>query len=176
MFSRALAWLNEEFWLVTRLTKWYPAISRNNVKSQPSKSTLVFADSNSSRWNDSFQMSQRWKIENDFCILDCLFMVPRSKQKLLQVEKHVSLYLFQWTVEHFRSRVASLTSSPIRLIGTSRYGFTCFDHWFWSRDHSGWFCRVVSLRCDKKKSMVIHILAYLVSWSFQNPVLMHSSL
>ena len=31
--------------------------------------------------------------------------------------------------------------------------------------------RVVSLRCDKKKSMDIRILAYLVSRSFQNPVL-----
>ena len=82
---------------------------------------------------------------------------------------------FRVKEEYFWWRVASLTSLPVCFLATARYGFTCFDHWFSGHhvivlDDSG-KGRVVSLRYDKKKVWLTRILTYLVSRSFQNPVL-----
>ena len=121
------------------------------LKRQLSKSTLFLADSNSS-------------------VKKCRVVSLRSwRFKVTTGRKTRATLLFHITVEHFRWRVASLTSSPVRLIGTSRYGFTCFDHWFSSRDQILDDSGMGRVRCDMKKKYDHPIwfldLSKILSWS-----------
>ena len=101
----------------------------------------------------------------------------RDGSESLQVEKHVPFYFFPYNSGTF----------PIKgcffdvVASTFNWDVTLWIYMFWSlifwssRDpHSGWFRNwsgCFFTLWHVKKSMVIRIMAYLVSRSFQNPVL-----